>query len=128
MDDLTLLNPSTKTVELILEKLDLFIMDWGRIKCKTKKSASLILKHGKLIDFNFTLCGEEIPTIQEQPVKTLGRWYTEDMKDTHTHTHTHTNKGAAKQINEGVDSIDKCGLPGKQLASGSCGACIMTLC
>ena len=75
MDDLTLLNPSTKAVESILNKLE-ELMNWGRMKFKTKKSKSLVLKHGKLIDYHFLLCDEEIPTIQEQPVKSLGRWYT----------------------------------------------------
>ena len=81
MDDLTLLNPSTEAVETILSKLEQ-LMDWGRMKFKTKKSRSLVPRRGKLADFHFTLCGEEIPTIQEQPVKSLGRWYTEDLKDT----------------------------------------------
>ena len=79
----------------------------GEDEVKTKKSRSLVLKQGKLVDFHFTLCGKEIPTIQEQPVKSLGRWYTEDLRDTKRVEET------SKQINEGLNSIDKCGLPGK---------------
>jgi hypothetical protein len=33
MDDLTLLNPTTKAVESILDKLEV-LMDWGRMKFK----------------------------------------------------------------------------------------------
>ena len=76
MDDLTLLNPSTIAVESTLIRLKEF-MDWRRMKCKTKKSRSLVLKSGKLIDFHFilyaTVTTDEIPTIQEQPVKSLDR-------------------------------------------------------
>ncbi len=43
MDDLTLLNPSTDAVESILRKLEKF-MDCGKMKFKTKKSRSLVLK------------------------------------------------------------------------------------
>ena len=54
MDDLTLLNPSTEAgaAESILDKYEIS-MDWGRIKFKTKKSRSLVLKG---TDFHFTLC------------------------------------------------------------------------
>ena len=79
----------------------------GKDEVKTKKSRSLVLKSGKLTDVHFMLCGEEIPTIQEQPVKSLGRWYTEDLKDTKRVQET------SRQINEGLESIDSCGLPGK---------------
>ena len=106
MDNLTLLNPSSETVETILSKLEQ-LMDWGKVKFKTKKSRSLVLWRGKLADFHFTLCGEEMPTIQEQPVKNLGRWYTEDLKDIGRVHET------AKQVSEGIESIDRSGLPGK---------------
>ena len=60
-----------------------------------------------LTNFHFTLCGEEIPTIQEQPVKSLGCWYTKDFKDTGRVHET------AKQVSEDPESIDRSGLPGK---------------
>ena len=52
-------------------------------------------------------CGEEIPTIQEQPVKSFGRWYTEDLKDT-----GRVNE-IVKQVSEDLEFIDPSGLPGK---------------
>ncbi|XP_019616086.1 PREDICTED: uncharacterized protein LOC109463676 [Branchiostoma belcheri] len=77
------------------------------MKFKTKKSRSLVLKQGTLADYHFNLSGEQIPTIQEQPVKSLGRWYTEDLKDTKRVQET------AKLIREGLEAIDNSGLPGK---------------
>jgi len=101
MDDLTLLSPSEEAVVAILTKLEK-LMNCGR-----KKSRSLVFKKGRLVDTHFLLCGEEIPSIQEQPVKSLQRWYAEELKDTRRVHET------AKQVAEGLESIDKCGLPGK---------------
>ncbi|KAI8516566.1 hypothetical protein Bbelb_051470 [Branchiostoma belcheri] len=106
MDDLTLLNPNTKVSQKILDRLD-ELMVWARMKFKTKKSRSLVLKQGRLCDYNFALGGEKIPSIQEQPVKSLGRWYTEDLKDTKRVQET------ANLISESLVAIDNCGLPGK---------------
>ncbi|XP_078679452.1 uncharacterized protein LOC144915086 [Branchiostoma floridae x Branchiostoma belcheri] len=106
MDDLTLLNPNTTASQRILDRLD-ELMVWARMKFKTKKSRSLVLKQGTLTDYHFNLSGEQIPTIQEQPVKSLGRWYTEDLKDTKRVQET------AKLIREGLEAIDNSGLPGK---------------
>ena len=50
---------------------------------------------------------ERIPTVSEAPVKSFGRWYTSDLRDT---------KRVAEvknQLEEGLSAIDKCGLPGK---------------
>lgn len=52
MDDLTLLNPSEEAVVAILTKLE-ELMNWGRMKFKTKKSRSLVFKKGKLVDAHF---------------------------------------------------------------------------
>ncbi len=108
MDDLTILTPSTKAAEAILTKLDQLTARMGKdMKFKTKKSTwsrSLVLKQGKLADTYFTLCGDNIPTIQEQPVKSFGRWYTEELRD------TKSVKETAHQVNGGLEAIDKSGL------------------
>jgi len=41
----------------------------------------LIVK-GKVVDKTFFINGEAIPTVCEKPVKSLGRWYDGDLKDT----------------------------------------------
>ena len=106
MDDLTILCPNTKAASEILARLE-ELMDWGRMKFKTRKSRSLVLKRGTLDEFHFLLCGEEIPSIQEQPVKSLGRWYTEELKDTSRIQETE------EQIEKCLLAVDKCSLPGK---------------
>jgi len=37
---------------------------------------------GKVVDKTFFINGEAIPTVSEKPVKSLGRWYDGDLKDT----------------------------------------------
>ena len=81
MDDLTLLCPSTEAVMNIPTKLE-ELVDWSRMKFKTKKSRSLVLRKGKPVNIHLILCGEEIPSVQDQPVKSLGRWYTDELRDT----------------------------------------------
>ena len=107
MDDLTLLNPSTKDSQCILTKL-ITLMEWARMKFKPKKSRSLVLSSGKLNEeFHFYMYDEPIPSVSEQPVKSLGRWYTKDLKD------TSIVRDVKSQLSNGLQMIDRCGLPGK---------------
>ncbi len=107
MDDLTLLNPSTEIIDEMLERLDQ-LMSWARIKFKPKKSRSLVLSNGKVVtDHHFKLSGDEIPTVSEQPVKSLGRLYINDLKDTSRVKELH------EDLEEWLKRIDKCGLPNR---------------
>ena len=106
MHDLTLLCPSTEAVMNILTKPE-ELMEWSRIKFETKKSRSLVLRKGKPANIHLMLCGEEIPSVQHQPVRSLVRWYTDELRDT-----KRVNE-IAKQVTEGLEPIEKCGLPGK---------------
>ena len=81
MDDLTLLNPSTTETQCIFERL-IVLIDWARMKFKPKKSRSLVLSKGKVDeDFHFYLHEQPIPSVSEEPVKSLGSWYTKDLRD-----------------------------------------------
>ena len=52
---------------------------------------------------HFMLSGNEIPTVSEQPVKSLGRLYTEDLKDTNRVRELHDD------LDDWLTRIDKCG-------------------
>ena len=57
-------------------------MSWAYVKFKAKKSRSIVLKRGKVDEqYHFELGEETIPTVLEHQVKSLGRWYTDEMKD-----------------------------------------------
>ena len=46
-----------------------------------KKSRSLTIQKGKQRQQKFTTAGEQMPTVKEQPVKSLGRWYSGTLSE-----------------------------------------------
>ncbi|KAK0142413.1 hypothetical protein N1851_019857 [Merluccius polli] len=55
----------------------------GKKSFKAAKSRSLVLRKGKVADrFRFTLGDTQIPSVSEKPVKSLGKLFTSDLKDT----------------------------------------------
>jgi len=74
---------------------------------KPSKSRSISIVKGKVEDKIFFINGEAIPTVSEKPVKSLGRWYDGDLKDT-------VQVGEVRrQAVEGLKSINSCALPDK---------------
>ncbi|KAK0156549.1 Integrin beta-5 [Merluccius polli] len=56
--------------------------DWARMEFKPAKSRSLVLRRGCVQDrFCFKIKEDIIPTVQEKPVKSLGKWYRADIND-----------------------------------------------
>ena len=51
------------------------------MKIKSSKSKSISICRGKLSDRKFVLDEEEIPTVQEKPVKSCGRCYNVYLSD-----------------------------------------------
>lgn len=63
----------------LLKKLDELI-SWARTKFKLGKSRSLSLWKGERNDRAiFTISGENIPIIADQPIQSLGRQYTSSL-------------------------------------------------
>lgn len=57
--------------------------NWNRMSFKAGKSRSLILKRGKVTDrFSFSLWKTTIPSVPEKTVKSLGKLFISDLKDT----------------------------------------------
>ena len=106
MDDVTLLTKDVDTMERVLTRLDELIT-WSRMKFKAKKSRSLTIQKGRQKQQKFTIAGEQMPTVKEQPVKSLGRWYAGTLSD--------RSRGVAimKQAEDGLKAIDQTKLPGK---------------
>ena len=89
-----------------LEKL----FTWARMRFKPTKSRSLVIRKGKLEKVVFRISNKTIPTIQENPIKCLGKWFNERMCDTESITEMR------QQTKEWLDSVDKSGLPGSYKA------------
>ena len=106
MDDTTIITTSEAQARKMLERLDSLII-WCRMSFKPKKSRSLSLIKGKVIERSYTVANQIIPTVGEEPVKSLGRVYDASMKDSN----------AVKQVIEmaqnGLNIIDKSRLLGK---------------
>jgi len=57
-------------------------IEWERMQFKPSKSRSISIVKGKAVDKTFFINGEAIPTVSENPVKSLGSWYDGDLMDT----------------------------------------------
>ena len=106
MDDVTTLIQSKEGTQQLLDRFyNLFT--WTRMKAKPKKSRSISLIRGKVQDIHFSIGGDIIPTVREQPVKSLGRLYACPLTD------RHRGMEVQKTALEGLTAIDKSDLPGK---------------
>ena len=106
MSQLTTLVPSEKETRDLLQRLhDLFTR--SRMKVKPKKSRSLSLIQGKAKNIHFSIGGDVIPTVKEEPVKSLGHWYRVPLTDRHCVEEIHATATDGPKIIDGID------LPGK---------------
>ena len=106
MDDVTTLVQSKAGTQELLDRFhELFT--WARMKAKPKKSRSISLVLGTICDIHFSIGGNIIPTVREQPVKSLGRLYAFTLTDRHRRVEVQ------RTALEGLHAIEKSELPGK---------------
>ena len=75
---------------------------------QTKEVSQSSVRKGKIDATTiFTVASQQIPTVSQEPVKSLGRWYDSSMKDTKRGLET------VKLAAEGLLAINRCGLQGK---------------
>ncbi|KAK3744418.1 hypothetical protein RRG08_000851 [Elysia crispata] len=104
MDDITIICSKEYETRRMLERLDV-LMAWCRMKFKPKKSRSLSVRKGKIDATTiFTVASQQIPTVSQEPVKSLGRWHDSSMKDTKRGLET------VELATEGLLAINRCGL------------------
>ncbi len=107
MDDLTITTTTHVEARWVLTVLD-HMATWARMKFKPKKSRSLVIRNGKLTNrFKLHVQEEVIPSIEENPIKCLGKWFDDSLTDRNNITNTE------KQTEEWLRRIEKSGLPGK---------------
>ncbi|XP_052234917.1 uncharacterized protein LOC127847189 [Dreissena polymorpha] len=107
MDDLTVIKTTHVQARWVLRALDETVT-WARMKFKPKKSRSLVIKKGKVTQrFTLQVQSEDIPSIVDNPIKCLGKWYDASLNDTSS-----TNR-TKNQLQEGLKQIDQTSLPGK---------------
>ncbi len=107
IDDITCLLRTAPCTSRLLKGLDELIT-WARMKFKPQKSRSLSLRKGERNDrVTFTISGENIPRIVDQPIRSLGRLYTSG------HSDKDMGKIILRLLSEGLSKIDASQLPGK---------------
>ncbi|GFO00759.1 reverse transcriptase [Plakobranchus ocellatus] len=107
MDDTTIICSKEDETRRMLTRLD-DLMSWCRMEFKPKRSRSLSIRRGKVDEATtFTVAEQQIPTVSQEPVKSLGRWYDSSMKDTRRGAET------LELASESLLAINKCGLQGK---------------
>lgn len=80
MDDMITLATTKAYTKGLLGKLQESI-NWARMKMKPSKSRSISVVKGVLRDTRFYIGDDPVPTVSEQPVKSLGRWYNSSLED-----------------------------------------------
>ena len=107
MDDvISLLQTAVCTARLL--KMFEEPLGWAKMRIKPTKSRSLSIRKGPRNDLiSFTVDGERITLLAEQPVRSLGRLYTAGLSD------THMPATITEQLSNSLESLDKSHLPGK---------------
>ncbi|CAC5398521.1 unnamed protein product [Mytilus coruscus] len=84
------------------------VVTWAMMKFKPRKSSSMILRKVQITTkFKPQIQGDEIPTIVDNPIKCLGKWFDDTLK------HNTSVKAVQTQVIEWLKKADKSGLPGK---------------
>ena len=106
MDDVTTITTTSACTKRLLDKLQRNIK-WARMEIKSSKSRSVSIIKGQLTNKRFHINNEPIPTVLEKPIKSLGRWYSAELRD-------------SKQVEQlkqdtmsGLKQINNTALPGK---------------
>ena len=105
MDDMTIMTRTIQQGRWTLDELA-EIFTWARMKFKPAKSRSLVIKNGKPKKVIFKINGDPLPTVEEKPIKCLGKWF--DI--------TGNDKSSIVTMVEQTETwlklIDRSGLPG----------------
>ena len=107
MDDLTITTESHIQARWVLKALE-DVVSWARMAFKPRKSRALILRRGKVVQNTaLKVQGVEIPSLIDNPVKCLGKWFDITLGD------ANNTQWVKQQLQEGLKKIEKTSLPGK---------------
>ena len=105
MDDMTITAKSYVEGRWMLQEIGELI-EWARMKFKPQKSRSMVLRKGQIQESaRYRIKDQLIPTVKEQPVKCLGKWFRDSLND------QQSIKDTVVQMENWLKDVDKCGLP-----------------
>ena len=110
MDDLTVITKSHVQARWVLSAHE-EVVSWARMKFKPRKPRYMIIKKGKISEkFQLKVQGENIPSIVDEPIKCLGKWFDDTL------TNKNNIKNIQRQVKEWLKRTENSGLPGKYKA------------
>lgn len=102
MNNMTILTTTAACTRRLLGKLQENIK-WAWMKIKLNKSRSISIVKGQLKNVKFCIGDDPIPTVSEQPVNSLGRWYNASLRD----------KDQVQQVRQDINSLENINKTGK---------------
>ena len=58
------------------------LITWAKMSFKPKKCRSIVIKKGQVQkNIRFRFGAEQIPTVNEEPIKCLGKWHDDTLRD-----------------------------------------------
>ncbi|KAI8514632.1 hypothetical protein Bbelb_072230 [Branchiostoma belcheri] len=107
MDDLTITTESVLSARWTLRSLE-EKATWARMKFKARKCRKLVLRKGKLSNrIQLEIQREKIPSVTEQPIKSLGKKFDLTLGD------KNNIREFKEQVEKGLKAIEQSKLPGK---------------
>ncbi|XP_052260998.1 uncharacterized protein LOC127865149 [Dreissena polymorpha] len=107
MDDMTITAKSYVKGRWMVKDIG-ELMEWARMKFKPQKSRSMVLRKGQIQESARSRIEDQlIPTVKEQPVKCLGKWFRDSLND------QQSIKDTVVHMESWLKDVDKCCMPGK---------------
>ena len=107
MDDLTVTTATQVQTKWVLGAMET-VVTWAGMIFNIQISRFMVIKKGKISErFHLKVQGEEIPSDIKNPIKCLGRWFDDSLKDVNNVNNVRT------ELVQRLKKTEKSGLPGK---------------
>ena len=109
MDDITTTTETMVQTSYLLNKL-IRKLHWAGLYEKVEKCRALVIIKGVVSERKIEINGNPIQSIQEEPVRFLGKWYNATLNE------KSQIEGIVKGVKDDLKKVDKCRLPGRYKA------------
>ena len=109
MDDITTTTETMVQTSYLLDKL-IPKLHWAGLYEKVEKCRALVIIKGEVSAKNIKINGKPIQSIQEAPVRFLGKWYNASLNE------RDQIEGIVKGVKADLKKVERCRLPGRYKA------------
>ena len=106
MDDITTTTETIVQTSYLLEKM-VKKLNWAGLYEKVPKCRALVIIKGKVSSRKIEINGKAIQSIQDEPVKYVGKWYNASLNE------KQQIEGIVKGVKMDLKKVEKCRLPGR---------------